>query len=109
MSGGCWWEGEKRVGWERGTYRVRLGKASRGRPSSSRVVSCACYVGGVGEDVLCGPCATAAPGDVGEVGDDEGAVVGGFTLDTDAFSAGAVGIEVGCCVDAHIDLVVLCL
>jgi hypothetical protein len=61
-----------------------------------------------GGDGLCGPCATVAAGDVCEVGDDEGAVVGGLALYTDALSAGAVGIKVRCCVYAHVDLVVLC-
>jgi hypothetical protein len=65
-----------------------------------------CMEGRRKEDLLCGPGAACAAGDMCEVGDDECAVVCGFALDADAFAAAAVGVEVRGCVDAHVDLVI---
>lgn len=53
------------------------------------------------------PRAAVAAGDVGEVGDDEGLVVGSFALEADAVSAYAVWVQGAPGVDAHVDGIVL--
>lgn len=53
------------------------------------------------------PAATVAPWNVGKVGDNETMAVGCLTLQADAVSAGAVWVQYGCGINAHVYLVVL--
>jgi hypothetical protein len=60
------------------------------------------------EYLQCRPASTVASRNMSEVGNNETMCISVLALYAYTLAAGAVGVKNGFCVDAHIDLVVLC-